>query len=149
MNLNYRSLDFLKVVRLVFAWFRSLALRAHSRATRSKARLVSKSNRSRSSSLKRKGKERGEESKQVNGGRNSVRFLNLPTLLSYSHDTLRGECAHFSALAITCKRVSCVCTEETNFSNIGLTQLCQGYCSYYLLITNQLFIREIHCSFFK
>ena len=44
-------LDFLKVVRLVF-WsgvvgpgtsFRSLALRAHSRATRSKARLVSKS----------------------------------------------------------------------------------------------------------
>ena len=46
------ALDFLKVVRLVF-WsgvvgpgtnFRSLALRAHSRATRSKARLVSKSN---------------------------------------------------------------------------------------------------------
>ena len=43
------GLDFLKVVRLVF-WsgvvgpgFRSLALRAHSRATRSKARLVSKS----------------------------------------------------------------------------------------------------------
>ena len=45
------KLDFLKVVRLVF-WsgvvgpgtnFRSLALRAHSRATRSKARLVSKS----------------------------------------------------------------------------------------------------------
>ena len=42
-------LDFLKVVRLVF-WsgvvgpgFRSLALRAHCRATRSKARLVSKS----------------------------------------------------------------------------------------------------------
>ena len=43
--------DFLKVVRLVF-WSgvvrpgscRSLALRAHSRATRSKARLVSKSN---------------------------------------------------------------------------------------------------------
>ena len=44
-------IDFLKVVRLVF-WsgvvgpgtsFRSLALRAHSRATRSKARLVSKS----------------------------------------------------------------------------------------------------------
>ena len=34
------NLDFLKVVRLVF-W--SLALRAHSRATRSKARLVSKS----------------------------------------------------------------------------------------------------------
>ena len=44
------DVDFLKVVRLVF-WsgvvgpgFRSLALRAHSRATRSKARLVSKSN---------------------------------------------------------------------------------------------------------
>ena len=42
------NVDFLKVVRLVF-WsgvvdpVRSLALRAHRRATRSKARLVSKS----------------------------------------------------------------------------------------------------------